>query len=65
LPPPVPEPHVYLSADERRAQGRALRYAVPRSAHAFAVACSDQNRADHRVFIKTIRQGRIEVQSDI
>ena len=31
----------------------------------FAVAYSDQNRADYRAFIKAIRQGRIEVQNDI
>jgi uncharacterized protein (DUF2252 family) len=31
----------------------------------FAVAYSDQNRADYRAFIKAIRQGRIEVQYDL
>ena len=31
----------------------------------FAVAYSDQNRADYRRFIKAIRQGRVEVQNDI
>ena len=31
----------------------------------FATAYSDQNRADYRSFIKAIRQGRIEVQTDI
>ena len=31
----------------------------------FAVAYSDQNRADYRAFIKAIRQGRIEVRSDV
>ncbi len=31
----------------------------------FAVAYSDQNRADYRAFIKAIRQGRIEVQNEV
>jgi hypothetical protein len=31
----------------------------------FAVAYSDQNRADYRAFLKAIRQGRIEAQTDI
>ena len=31
----------------------------------FAVAYSDQNRADYRAFVKAIRQGRIPVQTDI
>jgi len=31
----------------------------------FAVAYSDQNRSDYRSFIKAIRQGRIEVQTDL
>ncbi len=31
----------------------------------FAVAYSDQNRSDYRAFIKAIRQGRIEAQTDL
>ena len=31
----------------------------------FALAYSDQNRSDYRAFIKAIRQGHIEVQSEI
>ena len=29
------------------------------------MAYSDQNRADYRAFIKAIRQGRIEAQTDL
>ena len=31
----------------------------------FAMAYSDQNRSDYRAFIKAIRQGRIEAQTDL